>query len=101
MSEPTAAPTHTYVARVWYKDTATLFNLFSFIMLLFGDQTFLTGLPDGLRHGLDKAIIAGNLWIRFHSSTRPVAFTEGATREVHAIAPASLGAVTDSTRNQL
>lgn len=79
--------THTYVARAWYRDTATLFNLASFAFLLLQDQTLMAGVPDAWRHLADKLIVAGNLWIRFQSSTRPVALTEGATREVNSIPP--------------
>jgi len=80
--------THTYMARVWYRDTATLFNLASFVFLLLQDQTFLAGIPDAYRHMIDKAIVAFNLWIRFQSSTRPVALQQGQSREVHSIPPA-------------
>ena len=38
--------TQTYVARAWYRDTATLFNLASFVFLVLQDDTFMKGLPD-------------------------------------------------------
>ena len=90
---------HTYVARAWYRDTATLFNLASFAFLVLSDETFMAGLPDSWKHISTKLIVLFNLWIRFQSSTRPVAMTEGATREVHAIAPKDT--VSDSTRRAL
>jgi len=94
--------THTYVARVWYRDTATLFNMASFLFLVLQDETFMAGFPDRWQHFASKAIVLFNLWIRFQSSTRPVALQQGATREVHAIPPRSgVGEVSDFTRRNL
>lgn len=95
--------THTYVARAWYRDTAMLFNIASFVFLLLQDQTFMAGLPDAWRHLFDKLIVAFNLWIRWQSSTRPVALVAGSTREVHSIPPKEIGggSVSDSTRTKL
>ncbi len=79
--------THVYVARVWYRDTATLFNLGSFLFLLLSDQSFMAGFPDQWQHRAEKLIVMLNLWIRFQSSTRPVALQQGTPREVNAIPP--------------
>lgn len=90
--------THIYVARVWYKDTATLFNIASFVYLLLQETEFTKLIPERW-HGLTSAfIIAFNLWIRFQSSTRPVALTAGTTVEVHSIEPKTIdkGAISDT-----
>ena len=110
MDKPTGEM-HTYVARAWYRDTATLFNIASFVFLVFSDGEFLKGLPDSWQHVATKFIVLFNLWIRFQSSTRPVGLQEGSTREVHAIAPRTTGtgdgsvinagSVSDDTRSKL
>lgn len=92
--------TQTYVARAWYRDTATMFNLLTFALLVLGDETFMKGLPDSWQHLATKVILVGNLWIRFQSSTRPVALSHGATREVYTI-PVKDGTVSDATRRNL
>lgn len=93
--------TQIYVARGWYRDPATLFNLASFAFLLMGDASFMAGFPDSWRHAADKIIVAFNLWIRFQSSTRPVALSQGATREVYTIPMKGDASVSDSTRSKL
>lgn len=103
--------THTYVGRVWYRDTATLFNIASFVFLVISDDTFMQGLPDSWQYASTKLIVLFNLWIRFQSSTRPVGLSQGNTREVHSIPPkgtgdgqlstGSPGTVSDATRSRL
>lgn len=105
--------TQTYVARAWYRDTATLFNLASFAFLVLSDDTFMQGLPESWQHASTKLIVLFNLWIRFQSSTRPVGLSAGTTREVHMIPlkgtgdggsgslTPSAGSVTESTRAKL
>lgn len=80
--------THTYVARAWYRDTATLFLIGSFLWFLIQDQQNVEMFIPHKYHDLvAKLVVLIGLWIRFQSSTRPVGFREGATREVHSIPP--------------
>lgn len=77
--------TQLYVARGWYRDPATLFNIASFLFLVLSDGEFMKGLPDTVQHAATKFIVLFNLWIRFQSSTRPVALSQGTPREVYTI----------------
>lgn len=103
-----AGTTHTYMARVWYRDTATLFLLGSFVWFVIQDKSTVELLIPHQYHELvAKIVLIVALWIRFQSSTRPVALTAGTTREVHSIDPKgtagtiTTGYVSDSTRNKL
>ena len=107
MSDPQLeAPgaTHTYIARAWYRDTATWFNLVSFCAVLLQETTFQQAIPERYHALMLAAITALNLWIRFQSSTRPVALSPGQPREVASIPPAAPpngGSVSDATRRGL
>ncbi len=80
--------THVYVARAWYRDTATWFLIGSFLWFVIQDQANIELLIPHKYHELvAKIVVLVGLWIRFQSSTRPVALHEGMTREVHSITP--------------
>lgn len=81
--------THTYMARVWYRDTATLFNIASFLFILIQDQTFVATVPAKYHPFITEIILVANIWIRFQSSTRPVALSQGQSVQVQSIAPAA------------
>ena len=104
------AEKQTYVARGWYRDPATMFNIASFAFLVLSDGEFMKGLPDAWQHAATKLIVLFNLWIRFQSSTRPVGLSHGSTREVNTIVikgtgdggtNINAGSVSDSTRTKL
>lgn len=79
--------THTYVARAWYRDTATLFNLASFLALVLQESKIVNVIPERYHPAVVAIVTVLNIWIRFQSSTRPVSLSEGSTREVHSIDP--------------
>ena len=84
-----AGTTHTYSARVWYKDTATLFNIASFLFILIQDQAFVATIPAKYHPIITEVLLVANIWIRFQSSTRPVALSQGQTVQVNSIPPAA------------
>jgi hypothetical protein len=101
MAEPKAelqGTTHSYVARVWYRDAATWFNLVSFSAIVLQEASVVTVIPEKYRPMTNMFVVVVNLWIRFQSSTRPVALSQGQTREVKSIPPAPPDP--ESTRSQ-
>lgn len=80
--------THVYVARAWYRDTATLYLIGSFLWFVIQDQANVELFVPHKYHDLvAKNTLLGALFIRWQSSTRPVALKEGTPREVRTIPP--------------
>jgi hypothetical protein len=77
--------THTYVARVWYRDTATIFNIVSFVVLVLQEGKVVDVIPERWHPMMVAVVTVLNVWIRFQSSTRPVALKQGTEVEVRSI----------------
>lgn len=96
--------THTYVARAWYRDTATWVMLGSFVWFVIQDQSNVElFIPHRYHELIAKAVLLVSLYLRFQSSTRPVAMSQGSVREVKSISPKessapSAGSVSNATR---
>lgn len=80
--------THVYVARAWYRDTATLFLIGSFLWFVIQDQSSVEMfIPHQYHEKIAKLVLLIAMFNRWKSSTRPVALKEGTPREVHSIPP--------------
>jgi hypothetical protein len=77
--------TQTYVAKVWYLDLQTWFNLVSLAVLLLSDKDFLSLIPDNYELLVAKLVIALNLVIRYVFTVRPIAMQHGTEVEVETI----------------
>jgi hypothetical protein len=83
-----AGATHTYVSRAWYRDTATLFLIGSFLWFVVQDRAMVEMfIPHEYHDHVAKVVLLIAMFIRFKSSTRPVGWRQGDTREVRSIAP--------------
>lgn len=102
MADPQLDQTHIYVARAWYRDTATWFNLASFLVLVLQEANVITIVPERFHPAMIAVVTLLNLLIRFQISTRPVALTEGTPVVVASIPSKGIdkGSVSDSTRSR-
>lgn len=79
--------THTYVARVWYRDSTTVVTIIGFVLLIVQDHDFAQIVPEKYHLLLAKVVLLLTLVLRYTSATRPVGLREGETREVRSIPP--------------
>lgn len=79
---------HMYVARAWYRDGATLYLIVSFLWFIIQDRANVDlFIPHQYHEMVAKIVLLGALFLRWKSSTRPVALKDGTMREVNSIAP--------------
>jgi uncharacterized membrane protein YcjF (UPF0283 family) len=83
--------THTYIAKAWYKDSATLFLLASIAFQLVQDQWFVDNfIPHQYHEWIGKIILLVALVNRIALTKRPVALSDGTAVTVGSIAPKEL-----------
>lgn len=79
--------THTYVARAWYRDSQTWILIGGTLLLFLQDADFQQLVPERYHTLLAKVTLIVALVLRKTSATRPIAMTQGETREVRSIPP--------------
>jgi hypothetical protein len=80
--------THTYLAKAWYKDSATWFLIGSIAYTVLQDEWFMaTIIPHAWHEAASKIILTIALVIRITKTLRPVAMRDGVLVEVRSIPP--------------
>jgi hypothetical protein len=80
--------THAYIARAWYRDPETWYLIGAFLYFVVQDQANVDLLfPASWHATISKLALLVALFLRWKSSTRPVALREGTIREVYSIPP--------------